>query len=248
MPVASALTIGGYDLQPFPGVVGDKSRQPFSWWIPRVDLSKLDIIPNIDPDVWHGVAFDQFVSVSEAEVLFGPPKGADSRTHLPPFKHTLHKIALHTVFRASNVPPLRIFFISHSPASGQYVRDIVLVTNCTRHGPETNSVVLDAWIIPTTMGGSNAGTELSRNMNLMLSRAPEAATLFRVSAEEVAICKHILLASVQSCRSDWTHKPTCEYLAGGQIRIEIAPWKRPKCTCGEGEDLKHFPAGSLWLQ
>jgi hypothetical protein len=68
VPAASALVSGGYDSQPFPIIINE-DKQPSSWSLPRIDLSKQPAISSTDPDAWLADTFDQFVSVREKKLI-----------------------------------------------------------------------------------------------------------------------------------------------------------------------------------
>jgi len=95
VPAASALVSGGYDSQPFPVIINE-DKQPSSWSLPRIDLSKQPAMSPMDPDAWLADCFDQFVSVREEKLIdLGHPRTPDFRSFLQFFKKTLLQKSMH---------------------------------------------------------------------------------------------------------------------------------------------------------
>jgi hypothetical protein len=79
------------------------------------------------------------------------------------------------------------------------VFDTLIVANCLRHGRETGTIILDAWVFPVP---------LSERINFMLlmPKKPGKCAVYQLQDQETAIWKHMLPAAVECCRRDWTHE------------------------------------------
>jgi len=217
-PAASSLVSGGYDSQPFPVIINEYN-QPSSWSLPRIDLSKQPAISPMDSNAWLADSFDQFVSVREKKLIdLGHPRTPDFRSLLPFFKKTLLQISMHVA------DEMKVFVLAGVNERAD-VFDTLIVASCLRHGRETGTVILDAWVVPVP---------LSERINfiLLMPRKPGKCTVYQLQEQETAIWKHMLPAAVECC----------EYLETGKIPLSTAPWKSHICSCGEGKDVEDFPS------
>lgn len=139
VPAVSASVSGGYDSQPFPVIISE-DEQPFSWSLPRIDLSKQPAISPMDPDAWLVDSFDQFVSVKEKNLIdLGHPRTPDFRSFLSFFKKTLLQISMHVA------DEMKVFVLAGVNERAD-VFDTLIVANCLRHGRETGTIILDVWL------------------------------------------------------------------------------------------------------
>ncbi|CZR55693.1 uncharacterized protein PAC_05581 [Phialocephala subalpina] len=229
VPAASALVTGGYDIGPFPVIINENS-QPSTWALPRFDLEKQPAILDMDPGTWLAESFDQIASVREKDIINKGSKLRDFRSTLPLFKKTLNQISMNVV----DVDDPNVFCFLRKGADPP-IFNTIIVAKCLRHARESGAILLDAWVIPLTLANRMAVAQV-------IATKTGKAEIFELSQDELKIWKHMFPAAVESCRRNWKHKPSCEYLKARKVPLSTEDFESPICGCGEGQDVDAFPA------
>lgn len=228
VPVSSALSDGGYNLDPFPLLI-NKNTQPTSWALPYVNLPKLPVAKSSEPNNWIDTCLPQYLSKREQRITSKGTKLTDFRSVLPKLKETVYEMFQNVLA----TPPTKNFIVSSGEQSDPCV-DTCIIVDRVRHGRETGVLYLDAWIYSIS---SAQKSELVDKM----PREEGMCYVFECSDEEAVLWKQIMPAAVESCRSGWKHKEDCDYLKEMKAPITVEPWGKPICSCGEGKDVEGYP-------
>jgi hypothetical protein len=139
------------------------------------------------------------------------------RTGIGAWKESIALFFHHNVPEAG--PPVRLFSLK-GPKNGN---EIVLFVNALRvEHTMDRSVVFDVAVCPLEM-------PWARDVVTWIMRTePLQRREILVTAEELVFWKRILPALVEKARTEWTHRPGCEYVRTSRI---------PLCDNGNGEKI-----------
>ncbi|KAK2757661.1 hypothetical protein FQN54_004630 [Arachnomyces sp. PD_36] len=233
---APALQRGGYDFNPFPVCMqGTRTTTPT---IPHVKLDKLPILRmgKSTKATW----IDQLLAwaLSASEHKLGQDDASPDET---PALMEL-KASVCTIFEMffSTGGEMRVFDIGR-----RYGHHIFLFISNIRHSDFQGSVVLDAYVVPFAMDRIDA-----LGLELIVTEFAESGDVLNLvlGPKEESYWKKLLPALVECCRTSWSHKDTCEYRVQGHIPLSAEKSYNDVCicTCGEGQEIEHFPRHSEW--
>ncbi|KAI9650520.1 hypothetical protein NHQ30_000536 [Ciborinia camelliae] len=226
VPVAPALRPGGYDLNPFP-VIASSVQQPAVWALPRIDLSILPrVIGNMN---WLHSVEEQILSAREKRAL----ANTDSTKDFPNIFLNMKRSLAAMIAALAHGKKFCVLGVIGKDAN-EHIAVPHFFLNGLRHSRDTNSIVFDGWVVPQIPGRPDK-----------LFKAPGLLEfpLFPITREEHILWKKIMPAAVESCRRNWEHNASCEYLHTPPP-LSIEPWESPICRCGEGKDVADFPVKS----
>jgi hypothetical protein len=232
VPLAPALTYGGYDLDPFVVTTGG-TPQPSVWALPRVNLPKQPLVRMKDAQ-WLGDILGQIMSRREKNIKMRGTKSDDFASILPAFKTTLDHMFTHTGGQHEVKRPGPTVFVLAGEESRAENSDTLIISSALRHNRENSSIVLDAWVVRMTRA-------MRDSFFALLPKTPGLATVFQLSQAEAMLWRQILPAAIESCRYGWEHTNSCAYLGVRKVPLSLEPWESPICGCGKGKDDKGFP-------
>ncbi|KAK5016977.1 hypothetical protein LTR39_001798 [Cryomyces antarcticus] len=228
VPIASALTDGGYKKHPFP-VIRDQTSI-ISWGLPRVGLEELPIIPISDRMDW----VHTFVSMALSEQERNLNKAVNQNRSSPALlelKESIHSIFLAAVGQHPRCGMVRAFQLIRDDTMSC---DTIILVSSVRDDYDAGTIFLDAYVIPLT-------NYRIRLMDSSLQAFVDSSPLsVKVSAQEEVFWKKLLPAAAERCRT-WNHRGTCEYATSRNIPLSTKHSENPLCACGEAEMSEHFP-------
>lgn len=233
VPVAAALSSGGYSLNPFP-VVLDGSRL-LTWGIPRVRLDQQPLIPICGDFTWlaghMGLAFSERERVlNTLDEDSRPPNG------LLGLKESINVLYQSFVGMNHNYGQIRNFQLTRTDKDDD--SDTIVFASALRHDRDSGSLVMDAYVMPLT------DARITRMLPAIHNYSKANPLSIMMSKEEGLLWKQLLPTLAERCRHDWTHNKTCEYRVQGCIPLSTAHGENPLCSCGEGRSLDTFPKRS----
>lgn len=119
----------------------------------------------------------------------------------------------------------------YDPDNGGY--HILILPSELRLDISNQSVVLDAAMISLTP------TIVSQLGPVLALLDMDSLVAIAVNDEELRLWSHALPSLVERCRH-WTHTPTCEYNATGNIPLSTEPGQPKICSCGIGKFPSNF--------
>lgn len=235
VPIASALSQGGYDYNPFPIYL--RGHEPISLLIPSLDLNKQAVIPTNADLNWIPQFMSWSLSGKERELY--DRKGAGS-TSLLQLKSSMNAMlqnfaGTHKDFGQIHIFKLTCDHIAHSC-------DTFLFGSALRHHNIHGSILLDAYVLPLSVRRTyELRIEIER-----LIRLDKVLTIGIESREEEVLWKQLLPVQVECCRQTWHHREDCQYRTQHRIPLSTDHGHVSICSCGEGQDIKGFPLVNGW--
>lgn len=233
LPVAPALSLGGYSSNPFP-LVFDRS-QLLTWGIPRIKLDQQPQIPNSGDFAW--LSGHMGLALSERERTLNaldednrPPNG------LLGLKESINAIFQSFVGMNRNYGKITNFQLTCNHKGGD--SDTILFASGLRHDRDSGSIVMDAYVMPLTRARI---TKVLPALQNYVKAQPLSITM---SAEESELWKQLLPALAERCRHTWIHGDSCEYRVQTRIPLSTTHGENPLCSCGEGRSIDAFPKRS----
>jgi hypothetical protein len=139
------------------------------------------------------------------------------------FKDSLFSLLMH--FPGLQGGKSRIFGLDHPTGGGVH---ILILVSCMRLDVGSQTVVLDAAVLPLT---KSLVARIGRFLNGIL--AMEMCSI-KVDSEELDLWRKMMPSFAERCRS-WQHKASCEFTQGKGSATKDA--NDVLCSCGKG----HFP-------
>ncbi|KAF2839031.1 hypothetical protein M501DRAFT_756096 [Patellaria atrata CBS 101060] len=224
VPVASALTSGGYGCNPFSVTQQElHAGYCYSWALPRINLIQQPRLPGQRSPEWVRT----FLLTSLATRI----GIQSSKTPLQEFKESIL-----VGFSGIDKNSLSQYFPKQFQLTRKFDHncDTVLFLSTIRYDIDAGSLVLDGYVCPLT------------NSNIKILDAGlgylwgETVTNMKVSDQEQVLWKQILPAAAERCRT-WRHKRCCEYVKHRTIPLSTKHGENPLCSCGRGQMLEEFP-------
>lgn len=231
VPIAAALSAGGYDISPFPVVI-EAGKQPSSWSLPRIDLSKQPKITG-NADEWTSIVLHQYTSQRECRLIDEGPKSTEFHDLLP-----FYKVRHSQILESIAVNPQKKVFAFKSKGDHDDIVDMYFIANTIRHARETGGLIVDGWIYLLTKDFDQSTPTAKKLIRAIDTNKGITNQLRR---EDLMLWKQLLPAAVESCRRGWKHKDTCEYLLQGKVPLSVKLWEGALCSCGHGMDVEDFP-------
>lgn len=120
--------------------------------------------------------------------------------------------------------------------------DTLIFASALRHNNIHGSILLDAYVLPLTKKRSSELVDALKP----LIRSGKILNVVVKSREEEILWKRLLPIQVECCRQTWHHGKECQHLAQGQIPLSTEHSQLSICSCGEGQDIDHFPRFQDW--
>lgn len=233
VPLAPALSPGGYNPNPFPTVFD--GAELLTWGIPRIRLDQQPLLSTSGDFAW--LSGHMGLTLSQRERALGaleddsrPPNG------LLGLKESINAIFQSFVGMNHNYGKIRNFQLTSKHKNGD--SDTILFASGLHHDRDSGSLVMDAHVMPLTHARI---TKLRPALQNYVNAKPLSIAM---SEEESVLWKNLLPAVAERCRDSWTHKDTCEYRVQGRIPVSTTHGESPICSCGEGRSLDTFPKRS----
>ncbi|MCJ1355455.1 MAG: hypothetical protein MMC33_005447 [Icmadophila ericetorum] len=233
VPIASAMTDGGYKANPFPVIREGKGY--LSWALPRINLSQQPILPFAGKLDWVNTFVSMALSERERELnraVNSANRQSRKPTALLELKESLHTMFIAFAGQHPNHPGIHKNF--QLVLKENRSCDTIILASAIRHDLDAGSIFLDAYVIPLT-GIRLSGLE--RSLEKFLNPEPIGVTL---SAQEEVLWKHFLPAIAERCRT-WEHDTSCSYNTHCKVPLSTAHGENPLCSCGEGKMSESFP-------
>ena len=231
-PASPALVRGGYDLDPFPVVM--ESFQPVVWGLGRVNVSQQPSIPMNTKNEWLSIHLGAAMSNNQRKAQSLHASRGERMPGIVDLKESISLLFFSFAGQNPQAPGRRIKAFRLAVNNDC---DTIIFAQSIRHDRDTGSILLDAYVVPLTP---------SRVSNMLSSHVSHSEVLtLNTPAEEAILWKELLPALVERCRSSsaWDHsKKNCKYNSTKKIPLSTAHGESPICTCGEGRDVKGFPA------
>lgn len=226
VPIAAAFSAGGYD--PFPIVI-DESCSYF-WGMSRVNVQQQSIIEVSGDFDWLEEHIGLTLSASERVFQ-------DRGSPNPPLNGLLSlKESLHVLFESfvgrngvNRYKPVKIFRLTLNDQC-----DTIIFSNAMCHDRNTNSILIDAYIV--YMSSSSLPNMIPALRNVK----KEDLLSIKLTKEESVLWKQLMPGLVERCRHSWTHSPSCEYRVSNLIPLSTAYGESPLCSCGQGKELRGY--------
>ncbi|KAI9698572.1 MAG: hypothetical protein M1820_007462 [Bogoriella megaspora] len=226
---------GGYSMNLFPVV--QQADRLLSWGLSRVNLDQQPTLRAVpDPELLN-LHLGMMLSQVERQMQ----SGVKPRTTLLDLKETVSAMFSGAAgarrddeFRGTLIKIFRL----------QVKKDCstLLFVNALRHDRDSNSIVLDAFLVPLTLDRiSNLAA--SGAMDKLSALGPQSS--IELSDGEEELWKQAWPAFVERCRFKWSHRPGCEYGLPAKIPLSLAHDESPICTCGEGQEGESIPAEAI---
>jgi hypothetical protein len=237
VPIATALSRGGYDHNPFPVCV--RGTQIASLSIPHINMDQQPIIQALDKANWIPSFFGWTLSGRERGLQEQKSLNTSSQGMLQ------LKISINAIFQSfvglnQNYGQMRLFQLSckHKNTSC----DTLIFGSRLRHNLSQKSIVLDAYVVPLTK--QRVSKMKSKLVDIVSSG--KALNIIVTSREEELLWKQLLPALVECCRRTWHHGQDCEYRKQGKVPLSTAHCESAICSCGEYQDTNGFPGNEDW--
>ena len=236
VPIATALSRGGYDHNPFPVCI--RGTQTASMSIPHINMDQQPII-HADKADWVQLFFGWTLSGRERKLKERKSLKASSHGMLQ------LKLSINAIFQTflglnKSCGKIQLFQLSckHENTSC----DTLIFASTLRHNLSQKSIVLDAYVIPLTM------QRLSKMKSKLFNtvKSGKAINIAVASREEELLWKQLLPALVECCRKGWDHGKDCEYRKRGKIPLSTTHCEPAICSCGESQDTNGFPGYGEW--
>lgn len=237
VPIATALSRGGYDHNPFPVCI--RGTQTASVSIPHINMNQQPIIHALDKAAWVQQFFGWTLSGRERRLQKQESLDTSSDGMLQ------LKCSINAMFQSflglnQNYGQMQLFQLSckHKNTSC----DTLIFASTLRHNLSQRSIVLDAYVVPLT----KQRVSKMKPKLIRIIQSGKALNINVASREEELLWKQLLPALVECCRGTWHHGQNCEYRKQGKIPLSTAHCESAICSCGENQDVSGFPGHEDW--
>ncbi|KAI9645431.1 hypothetical protein NHQ30_006170 [Ciborinia camelliae] len=251
-----ALTLGGYDFNPFPLFIS--KSHICSLTLPKVNLSQLPEIPTSTTNLeWLEIFMSSRVTPREHRFLsaavivheeFHFTMAKDIVTPESRIKVSLQKMfqafyGLHLEDRIQTFQLEADYLLlddDDDDDNDDDKTDTMIFASALRHNPSQSSIVLDAYILPLTKLRHEKLAPIIQHLDILR---------IKMQKQEEVSWKNMLPSSVEACRQTWAHKEKCQYRArDATIPLSTTHGASAICSCGQGRDLDAFPRFDGWEQ
>jgi hypothetical protein len=239
VPVATTLSKGGYNHNPFP--VCFQGAQTVSMSIPHINMNQQPMIHDLDKTAWVPHLFGWTLSGRERR-LHEQKSSNTSSSGMLQLKTSINAIFQSFIGLNQNYGRMQVFQLSckHKNMSC----DTLIFASALRHNLAQKSIVLDAYVVPLTKQRVSIMWPKLGHMN----QSGKALNIVVTSREEELFWKQLLSALVECCRRTWHHGVDCEYRKRGEIPLSTAHCEPAICLCGENQDVNGFPGHEDWAE
>lgn len=234
VPVAPALSRGGYDRNIFP-VVLDNSC-PGVWAISRVNIQQQPIIKTPGDFDWLDSHMGLTLSANERAWNASPLSNRPSNG-LWDLKESLNLLFQSYVGR-NRVTKFKMVRGFRLALNGDC--DTIIFTNAICHDRITSSILMDAYAVCLSR------SRIHKMIGAFQSLRQDEILSIIVSEKESVVWKQLMPSLVERCRQGWTHRKDCEYQAKDRIPLSISHGESPLCSCGEGKALEGYPTSAQY--
>lgn len=237
VPIATALSRGGYDHNPFPVCV--RGTQTASMSVPHINMDQQPIIHTLDKANWIPEFFGWTLSGRERRLR--EQKSLDTSSDgMLQLKCSINAIFQSFLGFNQNYGQIQLFQLSckHKNMSC----DTMIFASTLRHNLSQKSIVLDAYVVPLT---KQRVSKMKSNL-VHIVKSGKALNIALTSRAEELLWKQLLPALVECCRGTWHHGQDCEYRKNGKIPLSTAHCESAICSCGEDQDMSGFPGHEDW--
>ncbi|EED11905.1 conserved hypothetical protein [Talaromyces stipitatus ATCC 10500] len=235
VPIASALSRGGYNHNLFPIYMCRQQLNPLL--ISNLNLDR-------QPEICAAGKLDwltQFMgwTLSGKERASYEKKSAETCDVLLQLKSSINNL-LQSFMGLNPHGQTRVFQLTckHKRDSS----DTLIFASALRHNIPQRSILLDAFVVPLTKERVSKVAEALKS----LATAGEILSVIIKSREEEILWKKLLPVQVECCRQVWHHGEGCEYRSQGRIPLSTEHSVLPICVCGENHDIDRFPRIRNW--
>jgi MYND finger len=229
VPIASALTYGGYKGNPFPVI--RYGSEHVSWALPQVNLVQQPVVRVSSELKWVHTFVSMALSGRERDLNKAVGQARET-TALLELKESLHMMYIGAVGQHPDRGTVKNFQLIARCSDDNC--DTVILASAVRHDHDAGSLLLDAYAVPLT---NSRIIHMVSSLQAFVNSKP---LCIRLSVQEEILWKHLLPAAAERCRT-WTHKGSCEYDTRGCVPLSTAHEENPLCSCGEGEMSEDFP-------
>ena len=232
VPVATALSRGGYNHNPFPVCI--RGTQTVSMSIPHINMNQKPIIHALYKADWIPQFFGRTLSGRERRLH--EQKSLNTSSHgMLQLKSSINAI-FHSFLGLNQIyGQMQLFQLSckHKNMSC----DTLIFASTLRLNLSQKSIVLDAYVVPLTK--QRVSKMASKLVHIV--KSGKALNIAVASREEELLWKQLLPALVECYRGTWHHGQDCEYRKQGKITLCTAHCESAICSCGEYQDANGFP-------
>ena len=218
VPIASALSAGGYKHNLFPLSLYRHQVNPLL--IFRLNLNKL-------PEIRASGKLDwvrQFMgwTMSGKERKSYEKKSTETHDELLQLKSTINNLLQNFMGLNMRYEQMRVFQLicTHKKDSC----DTLIFASALRHNIAQRSILLDAFVVPLT---KERFYKLADAFKPLIMAGKILGVVIK-SREEEILWKKLLPVQVECCRQNWHHREGCEYRLQGRIPLSTNLYMRRK--------------------
>jgi MYND finger len=235
VPIASALSSGGYKHNPFPLYMCREQVTPLL--ISRLNLDRQPEIRAAGNLDW----LTQFMgwTLSGKERASYVKSSTETRDVLLQLKSSVNSL-LQSFMGLGPHGQMEVFQLTckHKKDSS----DTLIFASALRHNIPQRSILLDAFVVPLT---KERVSKLAEALKFLVMAGKILSVMIK-SREEEILWKKLLPVQVECCRQVWHHGEGCEYRLQGRIPLSTEHSALPICACGENHDIDRFPRIRNW--
>ncbi|KAF7857921.1 hypothetical protein EAF04_009278 [Stromatinia cepivora] len=234
-----ALDDMGYNLDSFPIVL--KGSDAYCLTLHKVNLNQQPIISAVGPKTteWISNLMHSMFSARERSYWHESKNMIkENATALFAIKKYIENMVVSFV-QPSSLGRKQTFVFE---SSGSRCISMIIFVSALRHNIDQNSVVLDAYVLP--LQGENPS--IAPVLETLLAYGNTQPVSYDMRHIDEQLMRKMLPATVEACRKNWNHGPSCRYRQYNSISSYTESNQSPICSCGEGKDAEDFPHIKGW--